>query len=338
MRRVQTCGLVVLVLFTGCPESREVDARRDAGVDAPLRMDTGSDVPGCTDADSDGLGSPACGGSDCDDGDPSIGAFSSECLGATASRICDAGAVSESACPGSVPACDLRTGSCAPDACGDGVLHPGEECDDGNDDDDDLCTTTCRDVPCTGSTECPPGRESCSDRREDGNVYCQPLREEGEPLGARCTEDSECDTGWCDSVQSRCTAACDAPDDCAADLSFCLNTVLAFTQPFCGFGCRTSQDCADGTLCLLDFIAAGVPVSYCVPPQGTLLPGEGCRSSFDCSTNACVLFFGCTILCADDADCETDDASGPHCGAGVSTPPDWSVERLSFCISEGRTP
>ena len=54
--------------------------------------------------------------------------------------------------------------------CGDGVIQPGEECDDGNDINDDACTNTCA-LPACGDGILQPGEE-CDDGNADDNDGC----------------------------------------------------------------------------------------------------------------------------------------------------------------------
>jgi cysteine-rich repeat protein len=54
---------------------------------------------------------------------------------------------------------------CAPPACGDGKLHDGEACDDGDTDDSDECTNACSKASC-GDGSIHAGREVC----DDGNL------------------------------------------------------------------------------------------------------------------------------------------------------------------------
>lgn len=51
---------------------------------------------------------------------------------------------------------DLCTNACLPAVCGDGFLQPGERCDDGNADDTDDCDTRCRPTRCDGVELFPP--------------------------------------------------------------------------------------------------------------------------------------------------------------------------------------
>ncbi|MEC9073326.1 MAG: hypothetical protein VX938_13130, partial [Myxococcota bacterium] len=63
--------------------------------------------------------------------------------------------------PCSVAACDPVDGCYnvpLPTCCGNGIVEPGEACDDGNDDEDDDCTTTCEET-----SEPPPGEPGCPD-------------------------------------------------------------------------------------------------------------------------------------------------------------------------------
>jgi cysteine-rich repeat protein len=48
-----------------------------------------------------------------------------------------------------------------PAVCGDGVLEPGEQCDDGNTDDGDGCSAKCRNEIVAGGGGCSTGRDPC---------------------------------------------------------------------------------------------------------------------------------------------------------------------------------
>ncbi|MEZ4453259.1 MAG: DUF4215 domain-containing protein [Nannocystaceae bacterium] len=54
--------------------------------------------------------------------------------------------------------------------CGDGNLDPGEECDDGNDDEADACTNTCTNAACGDGIV--NGDEGCDDGNDDDTDEC----------------------------------------------------------------------------------------------------------------------------------------------------------------------
>jgi cysteine-rich repeat protein len=69
------------------------------------------------------------------------------------------------------------------DVCGDGTIQDGEECDDGNFDNGDLCTVTCEWRGCGNGTVEP--EEECDDgNTEDGDGCSSDCREEALPEGA----------------------------------------------------------------------------------------------------------------------------------------------------------
>lgn len=73
---------------------------------------------------------------------------------------------------------DGCTNRCGPATCGDGVVQPGEECDDGNRDDTDGCLASCAKARC-GDGKVQAGVEACDDGNTldtDGCVRCQPAR------------------------------------------------------------------------------------------------------------------------------------------------------------------
>ena len=136
--RVLAVG-AVFALTLGCSRSHE-------GLDAGRPVDASRDVSMpdafCPDRDGDGFASAACGGQDCDDSRAELSPDATACVGATSFASCEGPEARTQPCPSEAPACDARTGRCSPlDAvCGDGVLHLGEECDDGNDLDEEHTT------------------------------------------------------------------------------------------------------------------------------------------------------------------------------------------------------
>jgi cysteine-rich repeat protein len=97
---------------------------------------------------------------------------------------------------------------CAPHVCGDGVVGPGEACDDGNALDDDGCTPDCQPVPIAPGRPCGPERGECVD-----GTYC-PSTGGVDPVCTRhrCGDgvvgpDEPCDDGNGDASDS-CTNDC----------------------------------------------------------------------------------------------------------------------------------
>src|ERR1043166_810778 len=75
-------------------------------------------------------------------------------------------------------ACALNTSACVPIACGNGVLDPGEGCDDANNVDGDGCDTNC------SGTGCGNGIATAGEDCDDGN------HTSGDGCSATCTDES----------------------------------------------------------------------------------------------------------------------------------------------------
>jgi len=76
--------------------------------------------------------------------------------------------------------------------CGDGYLDPNEQCDDGNKDNGDCCSSTCTLDP--NGTPCPDGNVCTGDALCDGAGVCQP----GVPLV--CDDGEPCTQNSCDPI------------------------------------------------------------------------------------------------------------------------------------------
>lgn len=301
-----------------------IDAGPDAAIDdGGTDADTGVDAgPPCLDGDGDGYSAFACGGEDCDDADPSVSPVAGPCTGPTTATRCVGGAAVEVECPTDAPLCDARTGVCAVTACGDGVRHEGEVCDDGNDYALDGCDVVagCQHGRCGDAGQCYPEAPYCVPfaplpSRGFPTARCQPGLEGGLPLGARCDRDEDCVTSYCDARLMRCTVACVAGDCAMPGPHRWCGSAINFTYgpltdlPWvCEFDCRTSEECAAGYVCGPVHVAlpGGTYMGgSCRPPHGPIAFGQPCRWPSECATNLC-LEGQCTSLCRVDADCGAD--------------------------------
>ncbi len=81
----------------------------------------------------------------------------------------------------------VNNGADAGAQCGNGILESGEECDDGNEDNNDGCCNTCLLCDqCTVShwAKCTPGESVCCPSSEDVPTEC--AEHQSDPEGARC--------------------------------------------------------------------------------------------------------------------------------------------------------
>lgn len=129
---------------------------------------------------------------------------------------------------------------CQHHACGDGVVDPGEACDDGNREDGDGCSAQCQldDVASTPGDD-RAGYVWCSQSVQD--LTCGPdlgCCAQPNPGGPACAaERTECG-------QNPTFQACDGPEDCADDLP-CVGTRFGNTCAAQGYYrlCHTDADC-----------------------------------------------------------------------------------------------
>lgn len=124
---------------------------------------------------------------------------------------------------------------CVRPSCGNGLLEPGEACDDGNQDEFDGCLSGCRLAHCGDGFVRSDGSEAC----DDGNRF------NGDGCNALCQIEA-CGNGVIEGLEQ-----CDAgplasdvlPDTCRTDC----------TLPHCGDGVRdATEQCDDGNQDSLD--------------------------------------------------------------------------------------
>ncbi len=253
------------------------------------------DGDACTAGDNCGGGVCVSGSPlSCDDGlfcngmetcDPAVGCMS-------AGNPCPTGTI----CTEISGTCDLIT------ACGDGVLDPGETCDDGNVLDGDCCSANCTFE--AAGTACSDGDACNGDETCNGAGICDP----GQML--ICDDGNVCTDDICDlstgCVYTNNTVACDDNDACT----------LGDT---CGGGdCLGGSplNCADGNVCTDDTCDA---VIGCVNTNNTLAcdDGDACTVGDTCDVGICV---GGGLLSCDD---------GQFCN-GVET-----CDSIMGCVSLG---
>jgi cysteine-rich repeat protein len=147
--------------------------------------------------------------------------------------------------------------------CGDGVVDPGEQCDDGNTKNGDCCSSTCQ-AEALGASCTDTDGNGCTAAQCDGAGACK--QDMNRPAGAACT----------DTDNNSCTAAqCDGNGFCDQNVFKVVGTGCTDTD---GNPCTSAQ--CDGS---------GTCVQSVLTPTGTLCPdtdANGCTQAA-CDTGAC---------------------------------------------------
>jgi cysteine-rich repeat protein len=231
--------------------------------------------------------------------------------------------------------------------CGDGFLHPGEQCDDGNTTGGDCCSDICQyeaqglscddDDACTESTTCNAtgvcgsgsaitcdDAEPCTDDLCYAESGCA-FTPNSDPCsdGDACTDGDVCSAGSC---QSGGPLVCNDSELCTDD-SCNTTTGCVFTP--------NTDPCSDGDACTVsDICSAGScqsggplvcddselctddscnPASGCVfaPNVDPCDDGDACTDGDVCSAGSCLS--GLPLVC-DDSEVCTDDSCNPASG------------------------
>jgi MYXO-CTERM domain-containing protein len=222
----------------------------------------------------------------CDDGNTTAGdGCDIACLieigkACTASTSCASGL-----CDGNICACDQDSdcskgeicntiadpNACVPAGCGNGVLEADEGCDDGNTLPGDGCDASC-----------------------------------AKELGEKCTDNTECGSGNCDSTVNQCV--CNQDSDCPMDQQ-CDTMANPHACVMPPSGCVADTDCSGGKVC-------DEPSKTCVECTADKECKSGvcdetshscveCTADSECKEGVCdELSFAC-VECTVDADCES---------------------------------
>lgn len=152
--------------------------------------------------------------------------------------------------------------------CGNGIPEGREQCDDGNDIDDDLCTNACT-TPICGDLIVQAG-EGCDDGNTINNDACS----------------NACVPATCGDGLPQAPEACDDGNDVDDDL--CTN---ACTAPACGDGIvQASEECEPVSTDAKPVDTCDPDCTFVVCGDGVQAPSEGCDDSNNDPGDGCDAF------------------------------------------------
>lgn len=175
-------------------------------------------------------------------------------------------------------------GNCVSASCGDGQVQTGEECDDGDVDDTNGCTTACkftclstdptRDCSATGD-EC-AGTDKCNDTTHTCNGGT--AKSDNDPCkgGTGYCASGVCTTAQCGNSKTEPGEDCD--DGNTDDTDGCTKA--------CKFTCTAGTQCSDSNTCTLDQCTS----NKCANPPDTSKNGQACTGpsgAGTCNNGSC---------------------------------------------------
>ncbi|MCS6898603.1 MAG: DUF4215 domain-containing protein [Myxococcales bacterium] len=237
---------------------------------------------------------------------------------------------------------DACTNTCKKAVCGDGIVGPGEQCDDGNQDNTDACVEGCKSAIC-GDGFVGPG-EACDDGNQDETDGCTSACKLITCGNGQLDEGEECDDGNKDNsdecIDTCLNAACgdsftgpgeECDDGNQDNTDACTNTC---TNAVCGDGIvSVGEECDDGNQDNIDACTNTCKNAVC--GDGFLQAGveecdDGNQDNTDACTNTCKNavcgdgIVGPGEQCDDGNKNNNDgcknDCSDAACGDGVTGP------------------
>ncbi len=229
------------------------------------------------------------------------------CANEPSSIVCASGIV----CPAPLQ-CAAVQAVCISNNCGNGIVDPGEVCDDGNIMDGDGCSHDCLSKEACGNGIVDPG-EAC----DDGNTFNGTC-----PNGGTCNSNADCGGDKC------------AADKCSHDcksLQVCGNDIVDFDE-VCDDGGTSDGKCPDGAPCNANADCGGAKCS----PDGC---SKDCESNETCGNGIVDLGEVCDNGSANaiGSACEPGCQTGNGCGNGIVDPgeqcDDGNMINTDDCVS-----
>jgi cysteine-rich repeat protein len=216
------------------------------------------------------------------------------CANKPAAHECASGIV----CPDPLQ-CAAVQPVCISNSCGNGVIDPGETCDDGNITDGDGCAADCKSAEACGdgvrNTE---AGEVCDDGNTINGDGCSADCKSLEQCGNGITDINEiCDDGNTHNGTCGDSHVCDSNADC---------TVGVCTPDGCAADCKSNETCGNGIKDIGEVCDDGHAPGGCEDDcqhgvgcgNGVLDVGEECDDGNTVTTDDCTT--GCTInVCGD---------------------------------------
>jgi cysteine-rich repeat protein len=198
--------------------------------------------------------------------------------------------------------CTLDTSRCSAAECGNAVREPGEECDDGNQDDGDACLPGCRLARCGDGLAC--RAPSCTTGPRGGPEECDDGNADDGDACPRTCAFAACGDGLVCSAPGCTTGPAGGPEECDEPSVCCVHGTCAL------------RDCPDG--------------EACSPESGCCHPDAVCDDGDVCTADHCNAFLGCVHApiagcCRTDAACDdgnpcTDDGCDPGTHVCIGRP------------------
>ncbi len=195
--------------------------------------------------------------------------------------------------------------------CGDGILDPGEACDDGNTVAGDGCIATCKQVE--ANFVCPtPGSAcvstiKCGDGKIAGDEQCDDRNTKDDD---GCSSTCQVEPGWSCPIQGASCVAAKCGDGIIAGTEQCED---GNATPTSGDGCDANCQVEPGWVC----DQAGKACRKAVCGDGKAEGGEACDDGNQ------VVGDGCNPFCEVEPSCpKTGGACTSRCGDGLKLPTD----------------
>ena len=243
---------------------------------------------------------------------------------------------------GSTGALMIDAGDTMTAVCGDGVIEPPEQCDDGNTKSGDGCSASCTiepfydcpmaGKPCKYTVVCGDGKVQGTEQCDDGNTTS----------GDGCSSTCQVEAGWqCPTPDARCVAKtcgdgivagseeCDdgnttSGDGCSATCKL---------EP--GFACVT-QGTPPVSVCHATVCGDGVQEGFEQCDDGNLIPYDGCSPT--CTIEPKCAGGTCTAVCGDGLKFPQEQCDDGNLIAGDGCSPTCTIEPGWSCPATDQAP